>query len=98
MADNSADTAFGDAAGAGFSPSPRPTGDPLATERQLRRRWYLAHMARFEADASAVTEQTAKQRQFRDSAAEALALRAQLAASGSPCLVTWRTPNRNLTR
>ena len=53
-------------------------------------------MARFEADASAVAEQAAKQRQFRDSAAEALELRAQLAASGDveafrSGLQTWAT-------
>jgi 5-methylcytosine-specific restriction protein B len=49
---------------------------------ELRRRWYEAHVARFEADPERVEDARAYQRGFDDSAAEALALRDGLVRSG----------------
>lgn len=56
----------------------------MSTEReaQLRRRWYEAHVARFEAEPERVESAVGFQRGFDASAAEALALRDALARTG----------------
>ncbi|MGV2385480.1 MAG UNVERIFIED_CONTAM: hypothetical protein LOD86_09475, partial [Thermobifida fusca] len=56
------------------------TSNPRETE--LRRRWYQAHVARFEADTAEAEDARARQRGFAESAVEALALRDQLARNG----------------
>lgn len=51
-------------------------------ELEFRRRWYLAHVERFEADAVEVAKAAAAQGNFAASAEEALVLRDALARSG----------------
>jgi 5-methylcytosine-specific restriction protein B len=51
-------------------------------ELEFRRRWYQAHIARFERDSERVAHEQDVRRRFRDSAAEGLALRDALIRSG----------------